>query len=80
MDALIAEGKLYHDGDPAFSWMLSNVVNGTRSHELHRPAKEREDNKIDGPVACMLALGRWLLDEAVEASPWDDENFKLVGG
>jgi phage terminase large subunit-like protein len=80
MDALIAEGKLYHDGDPAFSWMLSNVVNGTRSHELHRPAKEREDNKIDGPVACMLALGRWLLDEAVEASPWDDENFKLVVG
>lgn len=64
LDALIAEGKLHHDGDPAFTWMLSNVVNGTRTTDLHRPAKERADNKIDGPVALMMALGRWLLDEA----------------
>ena len=80
MDKLIADGKLYHDGDPAFSWMLSNVVNGTRAGELHRPAKERAENKIDGPVACMLALGRWMLDEAAPVSPWDDENFELVVG
>lgn len=79
MDKLIAEAKLHHDGDPAFAWMLSNVVNGTRSGELHRPAKERAENKIDGPVACMLALGRWLVgEEAQPPSPWDDENFKLV--
>lgn len=64
MDKLIAGGKLYHDGDPAFTWMLSNVVNGTRAGELHRPAKERAENKIDGPVACMLAIGRWLLDDS----------------
>lgn len=80
MDALIADGKLHHDGDPAFSWMLSNVVNGTRTHEMHRPAKERPENKIDGPVACMLALGRWLLDDVAPTSPWDDENFRLAVG
>jgi len=80
MDKLIAEGKLLHDGDPSFSWMLSNVVNGTRTSELHRPAKERAENKIDGPVACMLALGRWMLDEAAPVSPWDDENFALEVG
>lgn len=80
MDKLIAEGTLHHDGDPAFAWMLSNVVNGTRAGDLHRPAKERAENKIDGPVACMMALGRWLMDEAVPVSPWDDEDFKLVVG
>lgn len=80
MDKLIAEGKLYHDGGAAFTWMLSNVVNGTRAGELHRPAKERAENKIDGPVACMLALGRWMLDEAAPSSPWDDETFELVVG
>lgn len=81
MDALIADGKLYHDGDPAFTWMLSNVVNGTRNSDLHRPAKEREENKIDGPVAAMMALGRWLLDEPAEApTPWDlDPEFSVVG-
>lgn len=80
MDALIAEGKLYHDGDPAFTWMLSNVVNGSRNSDLHRPAKERAENKIDGPVAAMMALGRWLMDEAADApTPWDvDPEFSVV--
>lgn len=77
MDKLIAEAKLHHDGDPAFAWMLSNVVNGTRSGELHRPAKERAENKIDGPVACMLALGRWLVGD--EGSGMDDY-FKSLAG
>lgn len=63
LDALIADGRLFHDGDQAFAWMLSNVVNKSRDGEIHRPGKERPENKIDGPVACMMALGRWLLDE-----------------
>ena len=63
MDALIAAGKMFHNGNIAFTWMLSNVINGTRAGDMHRPAKERAENKIDGPVARMLALGRWMLDE-----------------
>lgn len=80
MDALIAAGKMYHDGNIAFTWMLSNVVNGTRTGEMHRPAKERAENKIDGPVARMLALGRWMLYESPPLSPWDDDNFALEVG
>jgi phage terminase large subunit-like protein len=63
MEALIAAGNLFHDGNIAFTWMLSNVINGTRTGDMHRPAKERNANKIDGPVARMLAIGRWMLDE-----------------
>lgn len=77
MDALIAERKMYHNGCPAFTWMLSNVVNGTCTSDMHRPAKEHANKKIDGPVARMLALGRWALDEAMPSSPWDDEEFTL---
>lgn len=77
MDALIADGNMLHDGCPAFSWMLSNLVNGTRTTDLHRPAKERAENKIDGPVARIMALGRWLLDDAHPSSPWDDEEYVL---
>ncbi len=80
MDALIAAGHLFHDGNLPFTWMLSNVINGTRTGEMHRPAKERAENKIDGPVARMLALGRWMLDEAAPVSPWDDEKFTLEVG
>lgn len=84
MDALITDGKLYHgiakgDQDP-FAWMLGNVVNRSRTGDIHSPTKERAENKIDGPVACMMALGRWLLDEVTEevVSPWDDPEFTLV--
>lgn len=80
MDALIASRQLHHDGDPMFAWMLSNVVNRTRTGDLHSPAKQRPGNKIDGPVACIMALGRWLLDEPNErqTSPWDDPEFSLL--
>ena len=80
MDALIADKKLLHDGEPAFAWMLSNVVNRSRTGDIHSPAKERAANKIDGPVAAMMALGRWMLDEEAASSPWDDEAFTLEVG
>lgn len=63
MDALIADKLLAHDCEPAFAWMLSNVVNRSRTGDIHSPAKEKPGNKIDGPVAAMMALGRWLLDD-----------------
>jgi phage terminase large subunit-like protein len=65
LDALITDRRLLHDGNRAFQWMLGNVVNGARrgSHDLHRPDKEKPENKIDGPVARIMALGRFLLDE-----------------
>lgn len=65
LDALITDQRLIHDGGVPFAWMLGNVVNGARrgSHDLHRPDKEKAENKIDGPVAVIMALGRFLLDE-----------------
>lgn len=71
LDALIASGDLHHGGDLPFTWMLSNVVDGSKTSDLHRPAKERPENKIDGPVACMMALGRWLMHEAPAKSFWE---------
>jgi phage terminase large subunit-like protein len=79
MDALIADKKLAHDGGPAFTWMLSNVVNGSKASDLHRPAKERAENKIDGPVACIMAVGRWLMDDVQAVTPWDaDPEYRMT--
>ena len=78
MDALIADGKLYHDGGQAFEWMLSNVVQRSRNSDLHSPAKQRPENKIDGPVACMMALGRWLVDEVDGPSVYEERGILTV--
>lgn len=62
LDALIRAGQVDHDGDPVFSWMLSNVVAREDAKENVYPRKERAENKIDGPVASIMCTG--LLNNA----------------
>jgi phage terminase large subunit-like protein len=61
VENLVLEGKLKHDGNPVMSWMVSNlVVKVSKWNELMSPTKERPENKIDGPIAMLMALGRAL--------------------
>lgn len=64
MDGLIRARKIAHNGDPVFTWMLSNVVAKPDAKDNVYPRKEREENKIDGPVAHMMALARFMAGEA----------------
>lgn len=58
LDKLIAEKRLRHDGNPVLRWMIGNVV-AVRDHKDNvYPRKEREENKIDGAVAAIMALAR----------------------
>lgn len=59
-DALTRQGRLHHDGSPVLAWMVSNVVCHTDAKENIYPRKERPENKIDGVVAGITALGRAL--------------------
>lgn len=58
IDALVRSGRLHHDGDPVLAWMVSNVVCHIDAKENIYPRKERPENKIDGVVALITALGR----------------------
>jgi phage terminase large subunit-like protein len=58
---MVLEKKLKFDGNPVMTWMVSNlVVKVSKFNELRSPTKEREENKIDGPMAMLMALGRAL--------------------
>ena len=71
VENLVLEGKLHFDGNPVFTWMVSNVeVSTSRFSGLKQPTKSRDENKIDGPVALFLALGR-----AMAATPPDGPGF-----
>ena len=58
LEALVMSKRLHHNGNPALTWMLSNVMAKTDENDNIRPIKEREENKIDGAVALIMALGR----------------------
>ena len=63
IEALARTGRLHHDGDPVLSWMISNVVCHLDNKDNVYPRKERPENKIDGVVALITALGRALAAE-----------------
>jgi phage terminase large subunit-like protein len=61
LDGLIVDGKFHYDGDPILTWMFSNVVAHYDNKDNVYPKKERPENKIDGAIALIMALGRAMV-------------------
>lgn len=63
VENLVLEKKLKFDGNPVLTWMVSNlVVKISKFNELRSPTKERPENKIDGVMAMLMALGRAMAE------------------
>lgn len=75
VEALVKAGKLRHPDNPVFNWMIANlVVVKSKFNELMQPTKDRDDDKIDGAIAMLIALGRaLLLAEPSEKSFWEED-------
>lgn len=61
LDALMREGRLHHNGNPVMRWMVSNTVCHYDAKDNVYPRKERNENKIDGVVSSLMALGRAMV-------------------
>lgn len=69
VENLVLAGKLHHDNNPVMNWMISNlVVKVSKFNELRVPTKNRPDEKIDGAIAMLIALGRALATQV--SKPW----------
>jgi len=65
LGALIIAGKIRHDGNPAMTWMMGNVAAKIDAKDDVFPMKARAVNKIDAPVATMIALSHWMRREEI---------------
>ena len=65
VDGLIRSRSIKHNNDPVMSWMISNVVARVVAKDNVFPRKERDENKIDGAVALIMAMNRALNDDFV---------------
>jgi len=72
IEGLARQGRLHHNGDPILAWMISNVVCHVDAKDNIYPRKERPENKIDGVVAAIMALGRRITNDANLGSIYDD--------
>ena len=64
LEARIAAKQIWHNGDPVLAWMVSNVVlKESRGGPVkyYYPTKSNAENKIDGAVALIMAIGRAML-------------------
>ena len=77
LEALVLQGKLTHDGNPMMTWMISNVVCHRDNKDNIYPRKERNENKIDGPVALIMGIGR-AISQAAKPSMYESEGLRVV--
>lgn len=75
LQALVLEGRFHHDGNPCVRWQFSNVVCHRDRKDNVYPAKQRPENKIDAPVATIMALNRALLAPAAASNPYETRGF-----
>ena len=71
LEALTQDKRINHDGNPVLRWMMGNVVAKLDAKDNIFPRKERYENKIDGVVALIMALGIATNHEE-EANPFAD--------
>lgn len=68
LEALVQDGRIEHDENPAMTWMMGNVVAKVDAKDNIYPRKERYEQKIDGPVALMYALAMCLSEREESGS------------
>jgi phage terminase large subunit-like protein len=78
LEALVLSGRFHHDGDPVLAWMVSNVVCHRDQKDNIYPRKERVENKIDGVVALIMALGRWITQPEAGDSVYETRGVRTL--
>lgn len=63
LDGLVRSRQITHNADPVMTWMMSNVVAKVDAKDNVFPRKEKDEYKIDGPVALIMALNRQMNDD-----------------
>ena len=69
LEAAIKSGRFHYDGNPVLTWMFSNVVAKVNAKEQILPRKQKPENKIDGVVALIMAIGRAVSGEPDQQIP-----------
>jgi len=83
LEALIYDGMIRHDGNKIFTWMMGNVIKkqGRNSGPVkyYYPTKQKDSDKIDGPVALIMAVGQAMLKGAPQESVYATRGVLTFG-
>ena len=57
-ERLLNSGKVRHEHNPALGWMVCNAITQRDNNENFRPIKGKSRGRIDGLIACLIAISR----------------------
>lgn len=78
-ERLLIRKAIQHNGNPVLDWMSANVVVRTDPAGLMKPDKEASEEKIDGIVAILMALGRQMrTKEPDKKSPYEKRGLRTL--
>lgn len=69
---LIMQGRIRHDGNPVLGWCMANTIAKVDAKENVYPRKARDENKIDGAVAMIMAAGVDMVVQPIRGSIYND--------
>lgn len=79
LEVLIDDGRIHHPGNPVLTWNIGNVVSHEDANENVFPRKPegREESKIDGAVALIMAVSR-LMAVAPKKSVYATRGIRML--
>ena len=77
-EAAIESGRFHFNGCPVLTWMAGNVTAKADKKDNIYPNKEFRQNKIDGVVALIMAVGRAMYDLVIEESVYDRRDVRQL--
>jgi len=78
LEKLVVSGRLNHGGNPILDWMAGNVATETDAAGNIKPSKKRSFEKIDGIVAAVIALSRYLVHNRVSDSRYERQGIRQI--
>jgi phage terminase large subunit-like protein len=75
LEKLILSANIIHNDNPILKWQISNLGIETDAAGNIKPSKRYSTGRIDGVVAAIMAIGRWLYQ--AEKKPSFDKIISL---
>jgi phage terminase large subunit-like protein len=82
-EELVTDQRVAHEGHPVMDWMMGNIRVKYDDSGNVRPTKKKSAGKIDGPMAAINGLARWMERKnagrpAASQNPNRDVGFRLT--
>ena len=78
LEMLVINSNLAHNNHPVLRWMAANVAKKEDAAGNIKPDKDKSTEKIDGIVASVMAIGRWMERDRNPGSVYDTRGIMTL--